>query len=47
MTAEDAVYAAWLNLLGSDPSEPPEVEDGLHRLHDLAEASHETLEGVR
>lgn len=47
MTAEDAVYAAWLNLLGSDIPEPPEVEDGLHRLHDLAEASHETLEGVR
>lgn len=40
MTAEDAVYAAWLNLLGSDPSEPPAVEDGLHHLHNLAEASH-------
>ena len=42
MTTEDAVYAAWLNLLGSDPSEPPEVEEALHALHDLAEASHGT-----
>lgn len=47
MTAEDAVYAAWLNLLGSDVPEPPAVEDGLHHLHDLAEASHRpTREGL-
>jgi hypothetical protein len=46
VTAEDAVYAAWLNLLGSDIPEPPEVEEGLHRLHDRAEHSHHPAEAA-
>ena len=43
MTAEDAVYAGWLNLLGSDEITDPDesVREALHRLHDLAGRSHE------
>lgn len=41
MTAEDAVYAEWLNLLGSDTDEPPAVAAGLHVLSLRAQASHD------
>ena len=40
MTKEDETYAVWLNLLGSDLYEPPEIEADLHLMHDAAEASH-------
>lgn len=40
MTKEDRVYADWLDALGSDPDEPPEVAESLHALHDAAAASH-------
>lgn len=45
MTAEDAVYAAWLNLLGSDEiadttPAAPDIAADLHRMHERAEASH-------
>ena len=41
MTKAEQVYADTLNLLGSDPDEPPAVEEILVNLHDAAEASHE------
>lgn len=42
MTADDEVYAAWLNLLGSDEinDHDPDIIRDLHRMHDAAEASH-------
>lgn len=42
MTKEDAVYADWLDLLGSDEDQDPDPEIiwALHVLHDAAEASH-------
>jgi hypothetical protein len=42
MTTEDEVYAAWLNLLGSDEitDRDPDILTDLHLLHDRAEASH-------
>lgn len=45
MTSDDEVYAAWLNLFGSDeiddhtPAAPVITRD-LHLMHDTAEASH-------
>ena len=45
MTAEDEVYAGWLNLLGSDEIEDrdPDVIEDLHQMHDRAEASHKGM----
>lgn len=42
MTIEDEVYAAWLNLLGSDEIKDtdPGITADLHAMHDRAEASH-------
>jgi hypothetical protein len=42
VTAEDAVYAGWLNLLGSDEiTDPdPDIRADLHLMHDTAEESH-------
>jgi hypothetical protein len=41
-TAEDTVYADWLNLLGSDEITDTDAATAaaLRRLHDDAEASH-------
>lgn len=47
MTAEDEVYADWLDVLGSDIDEPEAVAKALHRLHEAAEASHGTVDGIR
>lgn len=41
MTQEDAVYGAWLDLLGSGTDEGPVLTRALHELHDRAEASHD------
>lgn len=48
VTGEDAVYAGWLNLLGSDEIEDhdPDIAVDLHLMHDTAEASH-TIDGIR
>ena len=45
MTSEDAVYADWLNLLGSDEitDRTPVIMTDLHRMHDAAEASHDPM----
>lgn len=42
MTGEDAVYAGWLNLLGSDEITDldPDILRDLHLMHDSAEESH-------
>lgn len=40
MTREEKVYADFLNILGSDPDEPPAVEEILVRLHDAATTEH-------
>ena len=42
MTSDDAVYADWLNLLGSDEitDRDPDIAADLHQMHDAAEASH-------
>jgi hypothetical protein len=42
MTGEDAVYAWWLDVLGSDEiaDTDPGITRALHRMHDAAEASH-------
>lgn len=40
MTNEEKVYADFLNILGSDPDEPPAVEEILVRLHDAATTEH-------
>jgi hypothetical protein len=42
MTGEDAVYAEWLNLLGSDEikDHDPDILRDLHLMHEVAEASH-------
>ena len=47
VTHEDEVYAAWLNLLGSDvrPDEPEAVTADLHTMHDASTASHERPTG--
>lgn len=42
MTREDAVYGAWLDLLGSGTDEGPVLTRALHELHDRAEASHDS-----
>lgn len=48
MTAEDEVYASWLNLLGSDvdPAEPEAVTVDLGLMHDASEASHPVRKGA-
>ena len=51
MTREEHVYGDWLDLFGSDvprsgllvPDPETAVLRGLHRLHDLAEASHTSV----
>lgn len=42
MTGEDAIYAGWLNLLGSDEIADldPDILRDLHLMHDTAEESH-------
>lgn len=40
MTKAENAYADFLNILGSDPDEPPEVEAILVRLHDAATTEH-------
>jgi len=40
MTNAETVYADTLNLLGSDPNEPPAVEEILIHLHDAATTEH-------
>lgn len=49
MTAEDFVYAEWLDVLGSSTEEGPVLTEALHALHDRAEASHPAApaEGAR
>lgn len=39
MTKEQAVYAEWLDVLGSGTEESEELHDSLHHLHEVAEES--------
>lgn len=40
MTAEDMVYGAWLDILGSGMEESTDLHESLHRLHEAAVGSH-------
>lgn len=40
MTREENAYADVLNILGSDPDEPPAIAEILEHLHDAATTDH-------